>query len=184
MSPPPLAAWAAVACLATVGCARPDTLERSTAMLSAARPAPLVAAGAVDRTDRHLLVTLRLTGAALEVLDAREVDMPLPLDRAPGDEPWRVLVEDTGGAALYVAQLPAAEVLRAEFARPDGAIERARTPPRDSVFALRMPLLRGAAALTLYGRSSSLRPEHPRRAEASPGGMVELGKAALPAVTR
>ena len=54
----------------------------------------------------------------------------------------------------------------------------------DAVFVLRMPLLRGAAALTLYARGSSLRPEHPRRAEASAEGMVELGKVALPPVKR
>lgn len=184
MSSSPFAAWMAAACLAMTGCARQETLERSTAMLSAPRSTPLLAAGAVDRTDRHLLVTLRLTDAALEVIDAREVAMPLPLDRAPGVEPWRVLVEDAAGAVLYVAQLPAAEVAGAEVASPDGTLQRVRTPPRDAVFALRTPLLRGAAALTLYAHSSSLRPEHPHRAEASAEGMVELGKAALPAVKR
>jgi hypothetical protein len=183
MSAPPLSVRAAVVCLfLALGCARPEAPERgvraTAAMLSETRPAPFIAPGAVLRADRHLLVTLRLAGSALTVLDAREVDMPLPLDRAPGIEPWRVLVENASGAPLYLAQLPAPAGVRAEVARPDGTLERVQAPAREEVLAIRLPLLREASALSLHADPSSLRPEEATR----PAGMVGMGKTALPPV--
>ncbi len=186
MRAPSLSACAAALCLCAAACARPEAptrpLAARAAALSEARLSPMVAPDAVERPDRHLLVTLRMTPAVLTVLDARQVGFGVPVDRAPEPEPWRVLVEDGQGRTLYLAQLRAPSPVRGEFARPDGTIEVAHGPRWPVTLAVRLPPLRGAATLRLFGQASTLPPEDPRAQGVGPEAMVELGKVAFPQV--
>ncbi|HLL53714.1 MAG TPA: hypothetical protein VK447_09225 [Myxococcaceae bacterium] len=168
------------------GCARPDAPERSlgtsSAMLTASRLTPLVETTAVERFNNHLLLTLRLGPDGTEVLDSREVDMPLPRERAPGEEAWRVLVEDKNGRPLFLAQQRAVQAPRAELESADGKIESARAPmtSRPTV-AVRVPVLRGASVVRVFGLARTLGPDDPRAQGLGPDAMVELGRVAYPA---
>jgi len=176
----------AAALLLCAACARPEAPERSlgtrSGALSEARLSPLTAPDAVDHPDRHLLVTLRLTPTELEVLDARLVNFRVPVDRAPDPEPWRVLVEDAQGRTLYLAQLRAPATVRGEFARADGTIEVGHGPKGPMTLAVRLPSLRGAATLRLFGPAATLPAGDSRAAGIKPETMVEMGKVAFPQV--
>jgi hypothetical protein len=124
----------------------------------------------------HWLVTVRLTDAGAELVDARRVSQPLPkVTRGP----WRARVLDAKGEALYAVQVPAADVLRGEFHGADGGIESVRVQRRESALAVRLPVLPDAATLVIEAppeRSSQegvLAPGEAPRA-------VERGRVALP----
>ncbi len=184
--------YAALAALGlwAAGCARPETpseraLGTHTSLLTATRLTPMVEGDAVDRADHHLLLTLKLGPTETTVLDSREVELPMPRERAPDPESWRVLVEDKSGRALYLAQLRAVQAPRGEFAGPDGKIEVAHGPRTSSpTVAVRLPVLRGASVVRVFGPAGSLGPDDPRAQGSRPEAMVELGKVAYPAGAR
>lgn len=179
-----LAALVAALCLG-VACARTEAPERTlgtrAAMLQSARLTPVIEPSAQLRPEHHVLATLRLAATEATLLDAREVDFPLPRERAPEPEPWRVLVEDGDGRVLYLAQLKAPAPVRGELARPDGTFEETHAfVPATWTIAVRVPVLRGAATLRVFGPASSLSPEDPRARGVSPDTWLELGKVTLP----
>ncbi len=140
------------------------------------RPAPLSAA-----EGSYLLVNVAITPATTEVREARRVPSPLPKERAPVQRPWRVDVEDAARVVLFSQPLPAANVLRGEFAGADGRMEAVHFRTHDAHFALRVPDLAGAATLRFWGAAASLAPDDLRSAGA-PDSMVELGHCPYPGV--
>jgi len=176
----------ALAAVALSACARPELADPSlssqtAAMIAESRLTPMVDSAALDRLTHHVLLTLKLSPAGLSVVDAREVDTPLQRPRAPSPEAWRVAVQDANGKLLYLAQLKPPAGVRAEFAREDGSIEAAHvSPSSESVLTVRVPVLRGAATVRIYGRADTLPADDARVQGARPEAMVELGKVAYP----
>src|SRR5687767_10688240 len=100
------------ACSIFLACARPEP----------ATPARAVAALQVEEAE-HLLITVEVAAGQARTIDARKVALPRPELRGPvHPQPWRVVVEDRSGAVLFEEGLAAADVVRAEFAGPDGKI--------------------------------------------------------------
>ncbi len=154
-------------------CARvePDPSQTALAPMNPRTPA--------EAPQRHVLATVEVGSGSIRVLEARTVDAPMPIDRAPDRAPWRVRVEDASGAALYVGAVEAAGTWRGEFAGPDGNIEDVHLARDPAVVALRTPVLAGARTIRLFARPESV-PGDAREKPAAPGAMVELGHAAWP----
>jgi hypothetical protein len=126
---------------------------------------------------------LQLTPARLDVLSARTVDLPLPTLRAPRPDPWRADVEDAAGKVLFSASLPAANVLRGEFAPNGGAIDGVHLRTDRAVFPLRVPVSTAAVRLRVMGAVWTLDPADPRARGRSAEQIVELGVAAYPRIS-
>jgi hypothetical protein len=120
---------------------------------------------------RHVLLTLELSPAGMRVLESRNVDAPMPIDRSPERAPWRVRVEDASGGTLWVGAVEAAGVLRGEFAGPDGSIEGVHLATERAVLPVRIPNLAGAKTIRLFAAPAKGVP---------PGEMIELGHAPHP----
>jgi hypothetical protein len=117
------------------------------------------------------------------VLTARTVDAPLPKLRAPRPEPWRVDVEDAAGKVLFSVALPAANVLRGEFAPGGGVIDGVHLRTDKAVFPVRVPVTGRAARLRVMGTVSTLDPRDPRARGHGADQIVELGTTSYPRIS-
>lgn len=140
---------------------------------AAAPAAPAEPAGPQGK--QHLLLVVRRSDHRLEVVSARVVPVPLPLDRAPraaSPDAWHVELLDAAGATMAATDLPPADVVRGEFAGSGGAIEAHRVTPAATEFLVRFPVSPGASSIVIStGATSGVR-----------AARREIGRAPLPAV--
>lgn len=156
-----LGTWAAL-CLA---CARPDGKPLAGAE-------PLAAESGSGGGDAHLLVSLELSGAALRVVDARRVPGALPVLRGEAPGRWVVEVRSSEGALLHAVRMAAPDELRGEFPLADGGMEVHHLRRDRAAFAVRLPILPGAAELRVVAP------------DAAPGARRIAGRVAFPEVDR
>ncbi len=158
---------AALLCLPVLlSCPRSEPASPLT--VSASALAPMNPRTPDEAPPRHVLLTVEVGPAGMRVLESRNVDAPMPIDRSPERAPWRVRVEDASGGTLWVGAVEGAGVLRGEFAGPDGSIESVHVTPEQAVLPVRIPILAGAKTIRLFAAPSKGVP---------PGEMVELGHA-------
>lgn len=136
-----------------------------------ADPAPVV------RPNAHLLVVVEMDGEGTKVGYARRVDLPLPPARKGS---WQVEVLDGSGAAIHRAPLRDPGVVRGEFADAEGRWERVELRPAKVAFALRLPLIDGAAQVRILAPARDL----PAGAARADDALVEAGAFAWPEVER
>jgi len=155
---PRLRAAAALAAFALAGC---HPVE------DGARPGP-PQAGPQAAPDRHVLIAISLGPNGARVLASRIVEGPLPVDRAPADDPWAYRVEGAGGEVLFEGRMRAAGVLRGEWPGPGGKLEGVRVEIPNDVVTVRTPLDARAARLKVMAVRRS------QAGEAKPGGGPEV----------
>ena len=114
-----------------------------------------VSLGAPPHAPRHVAIAFAVDAAGARVVGHRRLDGPLPLDRGGGTDPWRVVVEGASAEVLHQAPAPAAGVLRAELAAPNGQIEHVHLEGQPGVVTVRVPDLPGAARLKLLRPASA-----------------------------
>lgn len=149
-------------------------------------PAPAPAGPATQRNApvpdqaQHLLLVVRATGHRLEVVSARIVPIPLPLNRAPArpaPDDWHVELLDAAGTSMAATDVHPPDVVRGEFAGADGAIEPHRATPAMTEFLVRFPAITGAAAIKVLVAVAPA-------TGAAVAPARELGRAQLPPVER
>ena len=124
----------------------------------------------------HLLLVVETSPAGIAARVATRVELPLPPVRSGT---WRGEVVDGAGAVLHRQPLADPSVIRGEFHGPDG-IEAVRIQAPKAAFALRLPLVEGAALVRLLAPAGELAPGDVRAGAAEPEAWVEVGSFAWP----
>ena len=134
--------------------------------------------------EAHLLLTLSLSPAESKVLDARRVAEPLPLLRGRSTGTWRVDLEDATGRVLHSVSVPAANEFRSELAGADGGMDAMHHVDLAAVFAVRLPILPGAAVIRCFAPAGTLAPDDPRARAHAAEESIEIGRLAWPVVAQ
>lgn len=127
-----------------------------------------------DPASRHELLTVELAPEGLRVLDRRTVEMPLPRLRGEPVGSWQVVVESAEGKTVFSTRIPPPNVLRGEFAGPDGEIEGVHLEREHAAFPLRTPVLPEDARLRLFAPVESLPQWFPGRDGLTPDTSLEI----------
>lgn len=125
-------------------------------------------------------MSVRLSAGEAVLVDLREVAQPLRRPRARSLLPWKVVVEDAGGVVLFEQEIPAANLVRGEFAGRNGAVEAVHLRVSTASFAVRLPVLAAGATVRFLGRAASLPDGDARRGSARDAAMVMLGSLPYP----
>lgn len=134
--------------------------------------------------EAHLLLTLSLSPTESKVLDARRVAEPLPLLRGRASGTWRVDLEDATGRVLHSVTVPAANEFRSELAGVDGGMDSMHHLDLTAVFAVRLPILAGAAVIRCFAPVGTLAPEDPRARAHAAEELIEIGRLSWPVVVK
>ena len=134
--------------------------------------------------EAHLLLTLSLSPTESKVLDARRVAEPLPLLRGRSSGAWRVDLEDASGRVLHSVTVPAANEFRSELAGADGGMNSMHQVDLTAVFAVRLPILPGAAVIRCFAPAGTLASDDPRARAHSAEELIEIGRLAWPVVVK
>jgi len=132
--------------------------------------------------EAHLLLTVSLSPAGSKVLDARRVAEPLPTLRGRSSGTWRVDLEDATGRVLHSVTVPAANEFRSELAGADGGMDSMHHVDLTAVFAVRLPILPGAAVIRCVAPAGTLATEDPRGRAHAAEELIEVGRLAWPVV--
>jgi len=127
---------------------------------------------------KHLLVVVRTTrtpAPRVEIVSAREVDLPLPRERAPKTraDSWRVELLDGAGAVLSTAEVAHPDSVRGEFAAADGSMESHHVDREISEMIVRFPIDATARTLRVLVPEAAMRAHREFGRVALPQGAVQ-----------
>jgi hypothetical protein len=108
------------------------------------------------------------------------VEGRLPTTRVPRSLRWRVEIADDAGRSLFTEPIPESGIRRGVFANADGTTDAVETRRETFSFALRLPLVRGAAHVRFWDTS----PDEPADALELGPSEAELGVVPYPAGVR